>query len=114
MQELAQYPFLMREKGSSVRTILEAYFALHHITVHPAWESVSTQTIIKAVAEGLGVAVLPKMLCKRDADEGAVTMLPFDEPLRRTLHIICHRSKYLSVSMQRFVELCQSTEYAAR
>ena len=51
MQELVQYPFLVREPGSSVRKILEAYFELHHLTVRSAWESVSTQALLKAVAE---------------------------------------------------------------
>ena len=54
LEELSAFPFLMREPGSSTRTILDAYFALHNLTVHPAWESVSTQALIKAVVEGLG------------------------------------------------------------
>lgn len=105
--ELAGYPVLMREPGSAGRRILDACFALHHLSVRPAWESVSTQTIVKAVAEGLGVAVLPQMLVERDAREGTVVMIPFREPLVRTLHIIYHRRKYLSASMQRFVALCR-------
>lgn len=110
MQELVEYPFLMREPGSSGRTILEAYFALHHMNVHPAWESVSTQAIVKAVAEGLGVAVLPRLLVARDAAEGTVAMLPFAQPLQRTLYIIHHSSKYLSPSMQRFLALCRAAD----
>ena len=108
IQELAEYPFLMREPGSAGRKILDACFALHHISVRPAWESVSTQAIVKAVAEGLGVAVLPQKLVERDADEGAVVMLPFREPLYRTLYAVYHQRKYLSASMQRLLALCRS------
>ena len=57
----------------------------------PAWESVSTQAIVSAVAEGLGVAVLPQLLVERDAREGRVVMLPFREPFCRYLYEMCIR-----------------------
>lgn len=108
LQELAQYPFLMREPGSAGRKILDACFALHHMSVRPAWESVSAQAIVEAVAKGIGVAVLPQRLVERDAREGAVIMLPFREPLYRTLYAVYHQRKYLSASMQRLLVMCQT------
>ena len=108
LEELSAFPFLMREPGSSTRTILDAYFALHNLAVHPAWESVSTQAIVQAVSQGLGVAVLPQRLVARDVQEHTVAMLPFREPLNRTLYIVHHRRKFLSPSMQRFIALCQA------
>lgn len=108
MAELTAYPFLMREPGSSTRKILDAYFALHNQTVRPAWESVSTQAIVRAVAEGLGVAVLPQRLVERDIQEQVVAMRPIQEPLDRTFYIVYHHRKFLSPSMQRFIALCQN------
>lgn len=107
IEELAAYPFLMREPGSAGRRELNACLALHQLQIQPAWESVSTQALIKAVAEGLGVAVLPKLLVQRDAANGIVTMLPFREPMTRTLNIVYHSKKYLSGSMNRFIALCR-------
>ena len=49
LEEVSAYPFLMREKGSAGREILDAGFELKNITVHPVWESTSTQAIVKAV-----------------------------------------------------------------
>ena len=51
LRELSEYPFLMREPGSAVRQILDASFSLLQITVHPVWQSASTQAIVSAVAE---------------------------------------------------------------
>ncbi len=65
LEQLAQYPILMREKGSAGREILDASFALRQISVHPLWESSSTQAIVRGVAEGLGVAVLPFLLVEK-------------------------------------------------
>ena len=109
IQELAQLPFLMREPGSAGRKALDGYLALHRLSVQPAWESVSTQALIKAVVEGLGVAVLPKLLIQQDVVSGNVVPLTLQEPLRRTLNIVYHKRKYLSESMQRFIALCRET-----
>ena len=68
----------------------------------------STQAIVSAVAEGLGVAVLPQLLVERDAREGRVVMLPFREPFCRHLYGVYHEKKHLSKSMRRFLELCQA------
>ena len=105
--ELASQPFLMREPGSASRKTLDACLALHHLTVRPTWESASTQALIKAVAAGLGVAVLPQMLVARDVADGLVARIPFREPLYRTLYVIYHRRKQLSANMQRFLALCR-------
>ena len=110
IQELAQFPFLMREPGSAGRKALDGYLALHRLSVQPAWESVSTQALIKAVVEGLGVAELPKLLIQQDVVSGNVVPLTLQEPLRRTLNIVYHKRKYLSESMQRFIALCRETE----
>ena len=59
------------------------------------------------MAQGLGVAVLPKLLAERDAEAGTVVMRPFQEPLLRTLNIVYHPKKYLSASMVRLIALCR-------
>lgn len=107
LEQLAQYPFLMREKGSAGREILDACFALEQITVHPLWESASTQAIVRGVAEGLGVAVLPCLLVRKNIEEHTVKMIPFPQPLTRKLNLIWHRSKYLTDNMNAFIELCK-------
>ena len=71
LSELSEYPFLMREKGSAGRELLDASFELLQITVKPRWQSTSTQAIVKAVSEGLGVSVLPWLLVRKDIEEGA-------------------------------------------
>lgn len=107
LEQLAEYPFLMREKGSAGREILDAAFALRQQAVHPIMESISTQAIVRGVAEGLGVAVLPYLLVRRAIREGAVIQVPLAEPMERNLNIIYHKSKYLTGNMNTFIELCK-------
>ncbi|HJA94418.1 MAG TPA: LysR family transcriptional regulator [Candidatus Eisenbergiella merdipullorum] len=107
LSRLADYPLLMREKGSAGRELLEASFSLLQISVHPIWESASTQAIVRGVAEGLGVAVLPRMLVEKDIREGNVKQLSLTPPIRRDLNIIWHKSKYLTPNMLAFIRLCR-------
>lgn len=107
LEQLSQYPLLMREKGSAGREILDASFSLCQITVRPLWESSSTQAIVRGVAEGLGVAVLPYLLIKKDLEEGTVQTVPLAHPLHRDLHIIYHKSKYLTDNLNDFIGLCK-------
>ncbi len=107
LEQLAEYPFLMREKGSAGRDILDACFAIRQINVRPLWESSSTQAIVRGVAEGLGVAVLPCLLVKKNIEEHTVSMIPLSPPLNRNLNLIYHRSKYLTDNMNAFLDLCK-------
>ncbi len=104
---LSRFPFLMREKGSAGRELLDAAFSLQQITVSPRWESTSTQALVKAVAEGLGVSVLPYLLVKKDIEEGTVRQVPLDQPIRRNLNVIYHKSKFLTDNMRSFIDLCK-------
>ena len=106
LKEMAENPFLMREKGSAGREILDACFDMEQITVHPAWESSSTQAIVQGVAKGLGVAVLPYLLVKRDLEHGLICQAFLRRPIQRKLNIIYHKSKYITRSMQTLITMC--------
>lgn len=108
LAQMSEYPFLMREKGSAGREILDACFSLNHLSVRPLWESTSTQAIVSGVAAGLGVAVLPYLLVKKEIAEHTVKQLTLLPPLKRDLHIIYHKSKYLTSNMNSFISLCRT------
>lgn len=110
LKELAQYPFLMREKGSAGRELLDGACSLLQIPLHIVWESVSTEAIIQAVHAGIGVAVLPELLIKEAVDTGKVVKLDLINPIERNLYIIHHHSKNISESMKQFMQFCTTTK----
>lgn len=114
LAELSRFPFLMREKGSAGRKLLDAAFSLQQMTVSPRWESTSTQALVKAVAEGLGVSVLPYLIVKKDIEEGTVRQIPLNQPIRRNLNVIYHKSKLLTDNMKSFIELCKKYGKSAK
>ena len=105
--ELKNEPFLMRERGSGAREILESALLLHDIEIEPVWESISTQAIVRAVASGFGVAVLPLLLVKQHLAQGTLVTKPIEGiALKRKFVIIHHKNKYITGTMQEFIREC--------
>lgn len=109
-EQLKDESFLMRERGSGGREILESALLLHNIDIEPAWESISTQAILQAVAGGLGISVLPRLLAEPLLTQGILVTRPIEGiSLKRELSIIHHKNKYLTDIMQEFIGLCHSS-----
>lgn len=107
--ELGSEPFLMRERGSGGREILESALLLHDIELEPAWESISTQAIVQAVINGFGVAVLPLLLVKNHLAQGELIAKSIEGiSLQRKFFIIHHKNKYLTGTAKDFICLCHA------
>ena len=66
--------------------------------MNAVWESVSTQAIVKAVAEGLGISILPYLLVADDIRNGVILEKKVEGiSLSRKFSIIYHKHKYLSL-----------------
>ena len=107
MEDLVQYPILMRDKGSAGRTLLDQTFAMHFLSINPAWESASTQALVNAVACGLGISLLPEQLVSADIASRKVISRPVvDEPFLRKNYLIWHKQKFLTQTAKKFIALC--------
>lgn len=99
----------MREKGSGSREIFESSLLLHGIEVQPQWESISTQAILQAVGQGLGMAVLPLLLAQHDIAQGKICRVQIEGiPLARKFFVIHHKNKYRTAAMLAFIALCHA------
>lgn len=108
MEDLKAFPILLREKGSAGRTYIEHILAIHEISVDPIWESTSSQALIHAVANGLGISILPETLVAADLAEGRIcSRAVTDESFCRNAYVIWHKQKFFSESMENFKLLCK-------
>lgn len=111
VRDLEMYDFILREPGSGGREILESLLTSLQIHLNAIWESVSTQVIVKAVAEGFGISILPYLLVADDIRKGTVLLKEVEGiSLTRDFSIIYHRHKYLTPSAKAFMELCYSAD----
>ena len=76
LADVAACDLLLREKGSSGRAFLDTVFEAHGLTVSPLWESASTQALVRAVASGIGLSILPEKLVRRALEAGVVQTRP--------------------------------------
>lgn len=107
ISKLKDENFILREKGSAGREIFENALHTHQVEIVPAWQSVSTQAIIKAVSKGLGVSILPYLLVKDNLEREEIQSIKIREvSLKRQFSIIYHKNKFLTDSAKAFIELC--------
>lgn len=109
LEQLTACPLLVREEGSTARTILNTTMALYDLPLRPAWESVSSDALLLAAIQGLGVAVLPEEVAAPLVRTGRLCQREIvDAPLRRQWTVAWHREKYLTPIMQDFLTLCRT------
>lgn len=107
-QQLADSPLLVREPGSTARTVLENALAKHALTLHPAWESVSADALAEAAAQGLGIAILPEPLATLRTQDGRLCLRPIQGlDLGRRRVLVWHNEKFFTPLMHQFSELCR-------
>ena len=108
IEQLASQPLILREPGSAGRDIFDGIMAAHNQPVEPAWQSVSSQAIVRAVQAGMGISVLPYLLIQESLQQQKIRIFQVEGiSLSRTLHIIYHRHKFLTPSAKDFIRICQ-------
>lgn len=111
-EELFGADFILREKGSASRDLLDSLFLLQGKTLAPIWESNSNQSVLRAVLAGLGISALPSILIRDPLRTGEALLLNVEGfPLKREYSILTHKDKYLPYSAGEFIRLCMEWEY---
>ena len=109
LQELFRAPFISREPGSGTRREAERFLrrlGADPGELHIAVEVRSTESILRMVSEGLGIAVLSRSAVEDGARQGRVLMLDLGpEASRRNLYALRRRSAPLPPAAQAFLSL---------
>jgi len=109
IKQLLSCPLLLREKGSGTRELFDYTLASLEYSCKPAWESTSTEALIKAVGQGLGVSALPFMLVREELEKGSIAELSVENLyFERGFHIIYHKNKFLTGLAKEFIQMCRS------
>jgi DNA-binding transcriptional LysR family regulator len=104
LQTLANEAFVLREPGSSMRDMMLATFQTRGLRPVARAELANNEAIAEAVAQGLGLALLPEGSVQSFVDCGAIVSLDAqDFPLRREWGLGHARSRQLSPSAALFV-----------
>lgn len=111
IEEIQNYPFLHREEGSAVREYLNHLFEEHHLHIDTLWQSRSTQALLYAVEENIGITILPEKMCKKEIDEHKLSAVQIQNyPLEREYYIVYHKDKQFTDALTSFKNLCLNIE----
>lgn len=112
IRQIREEPFISRESGSGTRRETEAFLkelGIQASELKTAVEVRSTESIIKMVSEGMGVAVLSRSACEDYQQFGKVLAFDFDNiTFRRKLYIIKHKNSILSPIAQVFYDYAKN------
>lgn len=111
IEEFKAQKILLREPGSGTREVFDRVIGAAGFTISPIWEAMSTGALVKAVINGLGIAVLPRRLVQEEIERGRVREVRVEGlDFRRKFYMIYHKEKFLTSSLKMFMELCRNYE----
>jgi LysR family transcriptional regulator, low CO2-responsive transcriptional regulator len=88
--ELERWTLLVREVGSSTRTVADRYLA--RAGYHPAnrWELDSNEAIKRTVQAGLGVGFVSELIVRDEVERGELVQFGIEgaEPMRRSIYLL--------------------------
>lgn len=95
LAELVDQPFILAQKGSGTRAIIEKLLQKACAELKKKIEFGNTEAVKKAVAAGIGVSILSECSIKNEAAAGQIkTVRLSDYALNRTFYFTYHKDKY--------------------
>jgi DNA-binding transcriptional LysR family regulator len=88
LEQLCAEPFLMRERGSGTREVIEEALQQHGLALpRPIMTMGNTEAIKRVVAESIGIAIVSRLTIQSEVREGRLIVLEVPGfTLRRPLH----------------------------
>ncbi|MFK9092683.1 selenium metabolism-associated LysR family transcriptional regulator [Bacillus salipaludis] len=89
LSQIKQYDFVLREKGSGTRKVMEDYLSLHECSLSDLQSVVSigsTEAVIAAVEAGLGISFISKLAALPAAKAGRIQIVEKFDPFLRNFY----------------------------
>ncbi|MEB5753950.1 LysR family transcriptional regulator [Citrobacter cronae] len=104
LDQLAASPWILRERGSGTRELVDYLLLSHLPRFQMAMELGNSEAIKHAVRHGLGISCLSRRVIAEQLQAGTLSEVPVPLPrLVRTLWRVHHRQKNLSNAITRFL-----------
>jgi DNA-binding transcriptional LysR family regulator len=108
-EQMASYPFVMRETGSGTRMAVEEFFAQHGLKLKIRMELGSNEAIKQAIDAGLGISVLSRHTLALEGEQGRLAVLDVQGfPIHWQWYVGHNKGKRLSVVAKTFLQFLKS------
>ena len=107
LADLEHQRWLLREPGSGSREQFQQLVGSHLQHWTPGLELSTTESILNAVANGLGLCLLSGLATAAALRDGRVVALDLQPGFQRSLRLVWHKAKYLNPALAQFTDFCQ-------
>ncbi|NVK48315.1 MAG: LysR family transcriptional regulator [Cyclobacteriaceae bacterium] len=102
--EWQKIPFILREKGSGTRVMMEKFFENRDITIQSKMELATNEAVKQAVMAGLGATILSQYSMRKEIPEGRIKILEVEGlPLEADWKLVWLRQKKHSPAVLAFI-----------
>lgn len=110
LDELLEYDFLLREKGSAIRDVFDSSLLLNNKSVTPLWTSINSQSLLNATLHNIGITILPEILVSDYLNKKDLHKINCDEmALSNTNQIVYNENKRQSKTVQDLIAIIKET-----
>lgn len=107
LQEMAEQPFLLTERGMSYRRLMDERLAACSLEVSPLLETGNVELLCRLVERGAGCSFLPDYATEAAVAEGALARLAVDGfEIEVWKQLFCRRDKWISPQMRAVIACC--------
>lgn len=108
LSDLAGEAVILPKHDCSYRMIFEQILTEERIKTASLIEMNSVEAIKQSVIKGIGVAILPEISIKKEIEQKELAVLPWTEEMLETAVImIWHKDKWISPTLQAFMNLAR-------
>ncbi len=113
LQDLAEYPFIVREAGSGTRSAAERFFSKAGVSLQTSMEMSSHEAIKHAVRAGMGLGIASLHTIREEVTAGHLIILAVQGlPIQRHWYLVHRQGKRLSAAAQAFRDFLLQQEVA--
>ncbi len=105
--ELSKHNFIVREQESGTRELFETVMETNNAMWNLSWECNTSDALINAAIDGIGVAVISQKLIKNQIQSEDLFIINVHGlEFKREFSIAYHKNKFLTEPMKEFFNLC--------
>jgi DNA-binding transcriptional LysR family regulator len=105
LKQLAEYPFLVLERGSTSRQLLDEVFQRQGLALQVEMTLGGIEIIKRYVEIGLGIALVPEVAVEAEVSAGKVRAIQVNGLAKRQIGLIEHRQRRRSPATEAFLAL---------
>ncbi|ASA22181.1 LysR family transcriptional regulator [Paenibacillus donghaensis] len=106
LPDLNNCEFIVSEESCIYRSLFENLLKTHGINFRIGFELSNLEAIKRCVMNGLGIALLPRIVAEEEIRRGSLTALPFVHPeIYLDLQLLLHPKKWKSQPLQFLIQM---------